>query len=228
MDLIIPFYNPPKDWEKILSARLQCLIKDIEEIPRVILVCDGEDKEVYKEALQFIRENLRNVEIIFLNRHLGKGAAIRKALASSKSKKIIVTDVDVPFDDQSLLRVYMQLQDCDVVLGSRTKSYYKQLPLSRKLISKLFIAFTIVVFGKYLGDTQAGLKGLNHKGREAYLLTKTKGFLCDFEFVRLALSQKLKITSVRIELREKVHFKPFKGGLIGKEFNSLVKIFFKE
>lgn len=226
IDLVLPVYNPSKGWEKNAIARTESLEKLIGEPIRLIVVNDGSTDKTVTNAMEYLAAMRTATVVIHQDLNVGKGAALRAGLSESDGDLIILTDADFPFDEPSMLGVYQKLSNnFDVVLGKRTKSYYQSLPFARRLLSASFNVFTRLVFGKYPGDTQAGLKGLSLNGKQAFLETKTNGFLADFEFVRRAIKLKLKMTYSTIQLNRNVAFESFRKNVIRREFNSLLRIF---
>lgn len=204
LEIVIPLYKPVKDWEKNIKERVESLQQFIAQPVNLILINDGPSDVVVERGMLFLKKYFSNLIILHSEQNFGKGHALRMGLAQAKSDKIIVTDVDFPFSEDSYIQVYQALQgDCDIILGKRSHEYYKGLPGSRRIISRLFTKVSGFIIGnKTDGDTQAGIKGMNNNGREAFLKTKTNGYLTDFEFLLLASRSHFKLCAVPVKVEQ--------------------------
>lgn len=159
----------------------------------------------------------------------GKGFSLRKAIDSSTSDYIIFTDVDFPYTTKSFKKIFSTLQskNCDVALGVRDELYYKEIPQSRKRISKLLKGLNQKLLNLITADTQCGLKGMTQKGKSILMQTKQNRYLIDLEFIKL-LSKRNDISTelVTVKLRAGVSFSKIAPGKIIGEILSYSKVLF--
>jgi glycosyltransferase involved in cell wall biosynthesis len=171
-------------------------------------------------------------KLIENSKNLGKGFTVRAGVKSAKSDYFIFTDIDFPFEIDSLVRVFEALKNgADVVCGER-KKYQTQLQPIRK-----FFSFGSHILNRWIlrlpfRDTQGGLKGFNQRGREVFLACKIDRYLFDTEFILRVLKRKdLTMQQVTIFARPDILLTEMSLKILKKElFNLflLVKIRFFE
>jgi glycosyltransferase involved in cell wall biosynthesis len=138
----------------------------------------------------------------------GKGHALRTGVQNSKSELTIFTDVDFPYETDSVVEVYRQLcNGTDIVLGYREQDYYAKVPLFRRLLSRGLRWVLKSMLKLSITDTQCGLKGFNKSGKQLFLATTIDRFLFDLEFVMLSSKDPTISTEpVLVRLRDGVVF----------------------
>ena len=209
LDIIVPCYNPLKNWEEELYKNFTNLNKSLTEVcVGLILINDGSTDNVTKETIFFLEERLSNFKYIDSKENRGKGSALRLGVESSVAKHIIFTDIDFPYELNSMFEIYKSLQtNADVSLGNRNLNYYEKTPLIRKIISKTFRAIMKLLLNLETTDTQCGLKGFNEKGKKEFLKTTINRFLFDLEFVKLCSNNKnIIIRAIPVKLKEGIVF----------------------
>jgi glycosyltransferase involved in cell wall biosynthesis len=181
-----------------------------ETIVSVYLVNDGSSRGVEVTHLDYLRQEIPRFTFIDLPKNLGKGGALREAVAKTTGDIVIYTDADYPYQIQNAVDMFGRLErdESDVVVGVRDEQYYDQLPLPRKIFSLSLKVMNYLFFPRLkVKDTQSGLKGFNQKGKEIFLKTKIPAFLFDMEFLVLASNTKnIRISWIYVELREGIHF----------------------
>lgn len=208
LDFILPAYNASSGWAERVVCRIGQILEARPQIDlRLIIVPDGSSKgheaEVRKQLKDFFADRLLYVDYP-TNR--GKGYALRAAVRCSDAPYILYTDWDLPFTNESLLNVIDTLvQGADVVLPIRdTQAYRGVLPPMRKMLSAGSHLINRVLLSLPHTDTQAGLKGFNQKGRDAFLQTKIDRFLFDTEFIAIATKMRLEIIPTRCFVRPEI------------------------
>ena len=230
IDLILPCYNPPRDWPETVHTyfeRLQALLPGVEL--RLTVANDGSERHVDTEAQERLRRYIPAAQITGYEKNRGKGYALRHAVRQCTAPYIIYTDYDFPFEPESIKNVAAALLGhADVVVGNRSSSYYEQLPLKRKIMSKVSRCLNKYLLRIPACDTQGGLKGFSRKGREVFLQTKIDQFLFDTEFVFKACRRKdLAWQVVPIRTREGVVFSNMGAKVLRKELKNFLRILFR-
>ena len=140
-------------------------------------------------------------------RNLGKGAAVRKGMLAAKGDFRIYTDVDIPFRfpviDQFLR--YLDFKEFDVVIGDRTlpqSAYFTQIPLLRKIGSRVMS----LIIGRFVAggmfDTQCGIKGFRADvAEDLFSRSRIRGFAFDVELLYIALKRNYDIKRLPVQLR---------------------------
>jgi dolichyl-phosphate beta-glucosyltransferase len=141
-----------------------------------------------------------------LDRHRGKGAAVRSAMLRATGRVVAFTDADLPFELSSLRDGYLQIRGhaCEVVLGARDLD--KANPqVRRKLLRTVATwAFRQVArrfISSEVTDTQCGLKLFSRRAaHEIFSRLTIEGFAFDAEVVLLAERLKLEYRRLAVHL----------------------------
>jgi len=228
LNIIIPLYNPDAGWENQFVDSLLELKKELKETElTVILVNDGSNMCI--NNIEGIMNRYKYLKYYSYPVNKGKGYAIRYGINISDADFYIYTDIDFPFGYQIISQTYQMLESSktNIVIGTRDISYFRILPLKRRIYSVLLKELNYLVTGFKIKDTQAGLKGLDNKARKVLAGTKTNTFLFELEFLKNSLKQGLTYKLINIRCRPRVSFTNFRVRIILKETISFLKILFK-
>jgi len=231
LNIIIPCYNPPLGWEKVVLFNYLSIQKELNQCSvGMVLVNDGSTQNVTTKNIDFLKENIGCFTYVDYPDNNGKGYALRKAVQFSQSEFNIFTDVDFPYEQESIIAIYEALfSGADVALGSRDNIYYSKTPFLRKIISKLFRKLMALFLKLKVTDTQCGLKGFNQKGKNEFLETTINRFLFDLEFIkRCGEKDGLTIQEVPVALKPDVVFSQVKIKILVTEFFNFVLILLKK
>ena len=210
ISIVLPCYNPPAGWDQIVIEEVKYIghlfpDQDIE----VIIVNDGSDTDE-QQAFQRCQSVLPHCILIDYEVNKGKGHAVREGVAKATGDIIIYTDIDFPYDRLSTIKIITTLikDDLDVALGQRDQSYYKSIPMQRRLISKFLQSIIKRSLSLKTSDTQGGLKGFTQQGKIIFLQTTIDRYLFDLEFIKmLSLKSEIKIGLVVISAKEDIKMK---------------------
>jgi glycosyltransferase involved in cell wall biosynthesis len=221
IDVIVPCYNPQKNWELRLIGHLDNLKKaNTNYSYRLILVNDGSTNQYVNDTtLGFVKAANTHTQIHSYPNNKGKGYALRKGTELAQSPIQVFTDIDFPYTTQSILAIIEKLSEgYDAALGFREENYYQKVPLFRKWLSKTF-RFVLKNLLKFkVTDTQCGLKGFTAKGKTLFLQTRINRFLFDMEFVRLlSTSKNINLCTVKVQLRDNITFSTMPPIILIKE-----------
>lgn len=191
-----------------------------------ILVDDGSKMQPNSNEIERLKTTVENFGFIQLNKNFGKGYAVRMGMRNANADKFIYTDIDFPYQNQEIQRIYWALQEGgDLVIAKRSEQYYSRVSKSRTWISKRFKAVIRMLFNTPTTDTQAGLKGLSLKGRDLLLQTKINRYLFDLELVKSCAKQQLKIVELPVSLKEGVALSDVSYRVLFTELLNLFRIF---
>ncbi|MCD6097175.1 glycosyltransferase family 2 protein [bacterium] len=162
---VVPAYNEEKKIGQVIEG-LKKYISDI------IVVNDGS----LDKTAQIAKE--KGVVLVSHCFNLGLGAALRTGfcLALEKGADIILTfDADGQHNPDDLEKVITPILkgQADVVIGTRLKGK-GNMPLSRKIISFLASLFTYIFYGKWVSDSQSGLRAFKRQALEKIKLSSQK------------------------------------------------------
>jgi glycosyltransferase involved in cell wall biosynthesis len=213
IDVVVPVYAPEEGWVTRIDQDWSHIDQkvDQEDVYHLIVVNDGryafsnEDITALKQLKKI--KIIREVTLVEYEGNHGKGYAIRAGLEVCKSNFIVYTDNDFPYGLEVIHQFAEKLNlGSDVVIATRNQDYFDQLTRARRMISKGLITFNRRILGLQHPDTQAGLKAVNRRGREIILGGREKGFLFEVEWIRKAENEKLKISTLEVQLKEGVSF----------------------
>ncbi len=231
ISLVLPCYNPPADWEKVVYENFGSFSNKIAEKSELILALDGKSANVKEQSLQYLKDHIQQLTVVNYEENRGKGYAIRQGVAKAKGDIIIYTDVDFPYDAASMYSIYKQLvsDTCDVAVGVKNESYYTHVPLVRRIISKFLRSVVRTFLSMPITDTQCGLKGFKRVVAPLFLQTTIDRYLFDLEFVRNCyVSKKYRVLAVPVALNDNVHFRKMNFRILLPEMLNFAKLLFRK
>lgn len=222
VNVIIPIYNPPTLWEDSLVQHMGTLIRLFPHYSFSFIIVNDGTKNLSYERLQTLCKKLK-IEYVSINSKInkGKGNALREGLKSNNAAYYICVDWDFPFGVIPIGEMLAVLRKGhDVVLVDRGKDYPAKLPVARGLVTNTWRFYLKHILHFNIPDTQGGLKGLNSKGKNAYIKTKISTYLCDVEFFYNSLEDNLSIEYIQTITRPGIHFVNFSLQAYFKELKS--------
>jgi glycosyltransferase involved in cell wall biosynthesis len=232
--VVLPVYNPPKDWWKHSMVYCQRLVQAEPLYDwQFHFVNDGStNADVFPSQKALHTEGYDESLSLFFHgysENQGKGYAIRYGLQRSDDEAHIYMhcDWDFPFGSDLLIDALTKLEEYDVVLADRGQAYLSHLPPFRQKITQTQRLFNRYVLRLKSTDTQAGFKAFNNLGKAQFLRTTVNGFLFDTEFVRLSERNELLISTLDAECRHDLQFKNFRLKVLAKEVWNLLRLIVK-
>ena len=225
--VVLPLYKPSGNWEKLFLQNVKELNDLLSEnvTVRYIVVYDGPPEESVSERFQTILQDNPKISFISYARNLGKGYALRRGVSEADTDYVIITDFDFPYAKRNIVELMDNLVDgYDVVVGKRSDSYFRQLPIRRKVISEACNLLKKAFLDLPSYDTQSGIKAFNKNGKEAFLETEINRFLIDTEFLLRSHKKQLAIKEINIELESYVRFSNFGFKVLREEMNNFFKL----
>ena len=233
-DLIIPCYNPPKDWEQKLIAGIFSLREIYPELFQrlisIVVVNDGSTVHVTGSSLSVLAGSGLPFKIIHNPVNRGKGFSIREGVRRSAADLCIYTDLDLPFGQDSIQDIFTALENgADIALGMRAKkAYYQHAPLARKWMSMALMFLNKYALKIPFEDSQAGIKGFNGFGRALFLQTSTNEFLFDLEFIKMTMAYgDMRVVPVAVTNRSELLLSRFGVKIVLRESLNFLLIIFK-
>lgn len=227
LHIIVPCYNPFEGWAEELAQHVSNLQQHLQQYQlEIVLVNDASQSGVSAQNIEYLQQHLPKFKYITYPENKGKGYALREGVKAVDDGLILYTDIDFPYEYESMEKVLKALEDGnDIAVGTRDEGYYENTPKKRKWISKIVRFVFKTVFGLPITDTQCGLKGFNLKGKKVFLNTTIQRFLFDMEFIALASkNKKVSMVPVYVELRKNVVFSRMNLKILSKEFWNFIKI----
>lgn len=229
VSVVLPCYNPQPDWEQVVCKEFKLFANKVAVPVELILVLDGltTATDSTNSALDTLRRAIPSITIINYDTNRGKGYATRKGVQAAKGNIIIYTDVDFPYNTDSMLEVYQLLQAdaCDVVAGVKDEDYYSHVPLVRRMISRILRLFIRLFLSMPVTDTQCGLKGMQRSGVGVFLSTSIDRYLFDLEFIYKCFRQGgLRVRAVPVRLREEIEFRKMDYRILLPEMMNFIRL----
>ena len=114
VSIIIPVFNEKDTIEEIIER-----IKSV-AIDKEIIITDDHSTDGTSEILKEKFLEGDDIRIIFLDKNMGKGFAIRQALPHVTGNVVIVQDADLEYDPEDYFKLLVPIEKgADVVYGSR-------------------------------------------------------------------------------------------------------------
>ncbi|MBD3636206.1 MAG: glycosyltransferase [Crocinitomicaceae bacterium] len=203
VSLVIPCYNGSETVANNLPDFLDYLKKKNYNF-EVIIVDDGSTSP---EETQKVAEQL-NCRYIGLEKHGGKGAAVKAGMLAAKEDFRVFTDADIPFEYENfdLFVQHLSEKEFDIVVGDRTlpdSKYYTEISRLRKFGSNIF-SFIVgrFVVGGHFADTQCGMKGFRKEvAEDIFSYCRIPSFAFDVEVLYMGLKRNYTIKKLPVQLR---------------------------
>jgi len=230
VSLVLPCYNPPKDWEQNVCSSYRSFCGNTGEDAELVIVLDGTGNAVTDEALNFLTQNISRLRIVRYEENHGKGYALRKGVEVVTGDLVIYTDIDFPYTMDSMYAIYSGLNknEFDVGIGIKNDAYYAHVPYVRKIISRLLRLLIRVFLSMPVTDTQCGLKGFRRTVAPLFLKTTIERYLFDLEFVRNCFQAKeFRVKAVKVALNENVRFRRMDYRILLPEMFNFIRLLFK-
>jgi glycosyltransferase involved in cell wall biosynthesis len=212
LSIIIPVYNEPATIEEIIG---RVRIANIGDIEKEIIIVDDSDDNITRKILKEKIEPLV-YKVIYNDKKLGKGAAIRTGLGYATGDFIIIQDADLEYDPEEYILLLKPVLrgEADVVLGSR---YYNRSPqkdesymhfFGNRFLTMLFNIFTHT----HLTDVNTCYKLFKNDVIKSIIIVESR-FGADAEMVLKAAKFRARIKEVGITYNERSYKEGKKIGL---------------
>lgn len=194
LSIIIPTHNEAKIIEQT--------IKEILKIEKAeIIISDGGSTDSTINKVKKLQKKHTNIKLIQNKTRGRKGGDIEEGIKNSSYNNCIFVDADLSCDKSGILEIAKELDNYDLVIGSRN---FKDRALLRNFLSKGYIKLVNAFFGMKIKDYQSGIKGFRKKKIIPVLKKiKNKDLFWDTELVIRAHQENLRMKQVPITWTEK-------------------------
>lgn len=150
LSVIVPVYN---EEETIGEAIERVINVALDGVEKEILVVDDASQDRTLEVLEDFRDS-PDVRIFTHGRNMGKGFAIRTALAHASGELIIIHDADLEYDPEDFPRMIAPILngDADVVYGSRFKGSMEGMRFPNLVANKVLSWTASLLFRRRITD----------------------------------------------------------------------------
>ena len=187
----IPAYNEEKN--------IGSIIVKLKKLANTIIICaDGST-----DSTAEIAKGLGAI-VISHSKNQGYGAAIKTIFLESKNKKVdilITFDADGQHQIEDIAEVLkpINLDNADIVIGSRFLNNETKIPTYRKIGVKAITQLTNITTGSNITDSQSGFRAYNKLALEKIIPTES-GMGISTEILIKAEEKNLRITEVPIKI----------------------------
>jgi glycosyltransferase involved in cell wall biosynthesis len=195
VSVLMPVYNERVTVERAIAGVLAGGISDSLEL---IVIDDGSvdgTRELLRE-----REWPPQVKLVFHERNLGKGAALRTGLAEATGEFATVMDADLEYSPSDISLMLDPLRDrrADVVYGTRTFKSHSAFSFWYVVGNRAVTLFANFVYNSWVSDLMTGQKALRTEIFRSLHL-RERGFAIEAEITARILRSGTRIYEVPIE-----------------------------
>jgi glycosyltransferase involved in cell wall biosynthesis len=212
--IILPAYNE----SVVISSVISDIIK--EGFNNILVVDDCSSDNTFSIAEQAGAIVLKHP----INR--GAGAATATGIEYAKRnnfEKIILMDSDGQHSSKDIKKLLVELENFDVVIGSRMIGNLESMPVQRKLANRVGSLVTLFFFGKFVHDSQSGFKAFNKRATDCIKITFDRYEFCS-EIVGEISNHSLTVKEVPIKILYSEHsMGKGHGQSIGNGFKMILK-----
>ena len=114
LSIVIPVYNEKETIKEIIKR-----VKEIEPFDKEIIIVDDNSTDGTRDILKGVSEE--GVKVLFHDKNIGKGGAIRTAFAHVEGDVIVIQDADLEYDPHEIPLLIKPIKDgvADAVYGTR-------------------------------------------------------------------------------------------------------------
>ena len=157
LSIIIPCYNEENTIKIIVEKVLKFSLYDKE-----IIIVDDCSTDQSRKIITNLAEDTSIIKYFFLDKNLGKGAALNKGFKEANGDIILIQDADLEYDPKDypiLIKPFIET-DADVVYGSRfLGGEYVRLHFFWHFLANKFLTIvTNVVTNLNMSDMETGYK----------------------------------------------------------------------
>jgi glycosyltransferase involved in cell wall biosynthesis len=156
LSVIVPVYNE--------ATTIEAIVRRIAEVPleKEILVVDDGSTDGTRVILQNLQKDTHNLPLscFFHEKNMGKGAAIRTALANTTGQVIVIQDADLEYHPEDYPAAYRLIEQgwADAVYGSRFLGPHRVFYVWHYLGNKILTFLANVLYNSMLTDMETGFK----------------------------------------------------------------------
>jgi len=153
ISIIVPAHNEEKTIGQVLRGVLEL---DLGEWEREVIVVDDGSSDGTGEILKDSR--FQDLKIISHPKNLGKGAAIKSAIAKATGDYVIIQDADLEYFPQDIPKLLSAAKNRQIVFGDRGVKRYPERGFHYVIGAKILTWTVNLLFGSRLHDLYTGYK----------------------------------------------------------------------
>ena len=154
LSIIIPVYNEEKTISEILK-RVEAV--DLGDIKKEIIIVDDFSTDGSRKIIGKLKNKYK---IIFHDKNMGKGAAVRNGIKEARGDFVLIQDADLEYDPEEYIKLLNPILEkkADVVYGSRLLGQNKTSHFFYYFGNKFVTFATNLLFNSSLTDMETCYK----------------------------------------------------------------------
>jgi glycosyltransferase involved in cell wall biosynthesis len=152
LTVVIPVYNE--------KETIQTIVHRVQAVPidKEIIIVDDDSTDGTKEVLKHLQAE--GVKVLYHERNMGKGAALRTGFQHVTGDLAIVQDADLEYDPQDYLKLLQPILEgnADVVYGSRFSGQNQNMMSLHRFGNQFLTFVTNVLYGTSITDMETCYK----------------------------------------------------------------------
>lgn len=116
LSVVIPVFNEAATIQEIVQA-----VQNVDMDKEIVIVDDGSTDGTREKLEALATEHPENLSVLYQDKNMGKGAALRRGFQKVTGDIVVVQDADLEYDPADYARLIKPILEgrADVVLGSR-------------------------------------------------------------------------------------------------------------
>lgn len=200
ISVVIPVFNEENTIREIIKR-----VQDIDIDKEIIIIDDGSTDKT-RQILQNLKED--NIKILFHDKNLGKGKALKTGFNYVKGDIVIIQDADLEYDPKEYPRLIEPFIKgyADVVYGSRLSGGRPQRVYMfwHKVGNNLLTLLTNVLYNTTLSDMETGYKVFKRETLENINI-KSRDFTFEAEITAKIFKKKCRVYEIPISYYGRDH-----------------------
>jgi len=193
LSVVIPVFNEEKTIEEIIK-KVQSI-----DVDKEIIIVDDFSTDRTRDILKSIKDN--KIKILFHDKNLGKGAALKTGFSYVKGDIIIIQDADLEYDPVEYSRLIepIIMGHADVVYGSRLSGGRPQRVYMfwHKIGNNVLTFITNILYNTTLTDMETGYKAFKRDVIKDIDI-KSKDFTVEAELTAKIFKKKIRVYELPI------------------------------
>lgn len=170
--VIVPCYNEVKALPEAI-VDLQKILSDIG--PHELIIVDDGSTDGTSEALESLEKSIPDLKVLKHEKNQGYGASLKMGVRHASHEYIVITDADGTYPNERIGDLLANMEDFDMVVGSRTADDVEYSTLRK--IPKFFLRrYASWIAGQNIPDLNSGLRVFKRSLAEKYLSVLPDGF----------------------------------------------------
>ncbi len=180
LSIVIPCYNEEKIIRKTYK-NVKNVVKDLRVDYEIIRQIEKEDKHV--------------IALSYPGKRMGLGWGWKKLFEAATGDLVIMMDADLSVKPQIIKNFLKESKNADILVASRYLGLRAQIPLSRRIMSRIYYLINRILFGLKVKDSQSGFQMYRNKVLREIKL-ESNGFEVNLELLVKSMIKGFKIKEI--------------------------------